>query len=261
MNTKPVVAVVVGGETEEIRDRENQSALRAALVLLRAVLDRDGRVLLAAEAGQLVPLLMAAAEYRAPREVEGGGENVPAPVILGPVLATDSMEGRILTYRPETEGEVSSPSLLEDLVTGNLIEVSPNINKPLSGPQAFLLLLESHQPSGIFAVGHSPEMPSLLESAEDYAERASNRLRLFRLLARDRDREGTDQWKPVDDPTEGRDLFPPRLDGEILRPSSEGRQWDEGLLEIAQEASREAAWALELDGLTAALIGLREKVW
>lgn len=251
MTSRPVIALVIGVGKRKDADQESIGTLSTSLVLLRAVLDRSGRVLLAAEAAHLVPLLMAAAEYEISREVEGQGENVPAPIILGPMLATDSVEEQILRHRPEgTEDDVAS-SLLDVLLTGNLVD-SNSVRESNNGRRrSFQDLLEDHRPRCIIAVGGSSTMPDLLAVAEDYQERAASRAQLLRVQPREPNGEVLSRWKQVEYPLEGGDIPPPRLDGEILSAYSEQRQWDEALLAMALEVAREVAWTLELDRLIA----------
>ena len=261
MTSRPVIALVIGVGKRKDADQESIGTLSTSLVLLRAVLDRSGRVLLAAEAAHLVPLLMAAAEYEISREVEGQGENVPAPIILGPMLATDSVEEQILRHRPEgTEDDVAS-SLLDVLLTGNLVD-SNSVRESNKGRRRnFQDLLEDHRPRGIIAVGDSSTMPELLEAAEDYQERSAGRAQLLRVLPREPSGDVFSRWKQVEYPMDGGDIPPPRLDGEILSVHSEQRQWDEGLLAMAQDVTREVVWTLKLDQLIADVLDRREYDW
>lgn len=251
MILRPVIALVTGVGWQKDPDQESRGALDAGLALVRAVLDRGGRVLLAAEAGHLVPLLMAAAEYEVSREVEGQGENVPAPIILGPILQTDSVEEQILRHRPEGTGDDAPLSLLDVLLAGNLVDFNLRRESGADRSSDFRGLLEVHRPRGIIAVGDSPAMPELLKAAEDYGERTVRGARLLRIRPWQHRVEAHSRWTLVEYPADRGDIPPPRFDGEILSSDSQQGQRDEGLLAMAQEIARDVAWTLALDRLIA----------
>jgi hypothetical protein len=255
MSPRPVVALIAGASFAENGGGEPRE-LQAALTALRAVLEREGRVLLGAEACNLVPLLLATAEYLEPRQVEGPAEAAAAPpVILAPPLADDSIESELLRDRqdrPETGG---AATLLDELVAEGLCERGwdPRLESEPGAGEAFAALLSEHRPPGVIAIGAGRGIQPFVAAAENYRRRAdSPRPRFFRALSTAAREELAPPWEW--EPIEGRrrtDVSPLMLEGEVI----EERHRDDGLLLLAGRAAEDASLALAIDEVIDAILG------
>ena len=248
MRPNEVVALIAGGVFEGNLDFSPSTSLHASSAVLRAVLERGGQVLLAAESAYVVPLLMAAAEYLEPRGVESNNEVPPAPVILAPPMMSDAPEDWLLSSHQESELGDEGTSLLEDLMSVGLFEGRwrPG-SKGLNGASVFETLLRNHRPRGIVAVGRGRQAPGLLGVAESYHERADRDARLVHVFGRATSSDRPYRWEPIEEFRPERPDPPPMLDGEIIGKESEGRAWDEHLVSLADHAAEEASLALTID--------------
>lgn len=252
---RPVVALIAGKTSSGTHGREGEAELRAAIAVLRAALERGGRVILSADSSHVVPLLMGAAEYQEPRMVETSNEVVFPPVILGPFMGPTSMERELLRYTPEGSEESQPATLLEDLISGGLVEQGwGQAGQGKSHRQAFSTLLFQHQALGIVAIGSNRYADPFLRAAEDYAKVvALPRVRLF-TVAIEKDSVARGLWKPIDSQWQDERLPPPMMDGEIVGKSSERRSWDEWMVVLARRAAEEASLTLAIDRAVGTMI-------
>ena len=247
MRDRPVIALIAGRVSLDSCGDEEQHGLWAAIAVLRALLERGGRALLGAESAYVVPLLMAAAEYLEPRQVETSEEATPPPVILGPVMKVNSLEDALLWERVRSEDSLEGHTLLEELEGGGLFEQGLVRNDNAVSPRdVFGALLSKSQPHGIIAVGDSTATAPLLEAAETYGPGEFRKPRLLWILPGGERSLGT-RWEPVGSQNSAERLPPPMLNGEIVDFHSKGRSWDEQLVALARRAAEEASLALAID--------------
>lgn len=254
MSPRPVVALIAGSNVAEDGGGEPRE-LRAALTALRAVLERHGRVILGAEACSLVPLLLAAAEYIEPRQVEGLAEAAAPPVILAPPLVDDSIESELLRYRQEEAEAHRTVTLLDELVAEGLCERGwdPRFEGDPEAQESFGALLSEHRPPGVIAIGAARGILPFVAAAEDYRRRADDpRPRFFRALG-GRDREDSApawDWEPIE-ARRRTDLPPPMLEGEVVVEHNR----DEGLILLARRAAEDASLALAIAEVVDSILG------
>lgn len=249
MNGTRIVALIAGRSLHE--DGE-EGPLSAAIAVVRAVLERNGRVLLGAEPSLLVPILMAAAEYREIREVETAREVPAAPIILAPLeRGREDLEDFLLGYHEEApEGEPTT-SLLGDLSAIGLIEPGHPLQFEDGSPaKVFFDLLSRREPRAILWIGDSsPGASPFVRAAERYA--SDQRVQLWKILRTKRD--GDRRWRPVRPWAE--DMPPPMFEGRILGEQKEDRAGDESLLLLGRRAAAEASLTLAIDQTVGKLLG------
>jgi len=240
MNGRRAVALIAGASSG---DEEHEWTLSAAMAVVRAVLEREGRVLLGAESSLVVPLLLVAVEYLTLRAVESSQEPRPAPVTLAPVLFGDALEDRLLVYRSEPTDEEPEPtSMLGDFIAAGLVEPTHTHRDDKDDPRrAFRDLLVTIEPAGILTVGDSSKASLFMEVAESYAKDYGPQL--WRVLPA-RKREDFGSWRLLQPQTE---MPPPMFDGQVVGERFEDHNGDERLLALARKAAEEASQILAID--------------
>jgi hypothetical protein len=247
--TGQVIAIVASGGTPELLRAERRGGIQPAMTVLRAVLERGGRVLLAGEAPVVVPLVMAAAEYLEPRDVETSELGSPPPLILGPLVTTNSVEDKLLVWRPEPQEGAVELSLLDALSASGLIDVAErDEERPEGTAQRFRSILEELVPVAIFAVGEVSGTAVLLDAGESYRNSRSDRAPLLvQLLFPDGADDSRPQWRRIGSADREYDEPPPKMDGRIVGEELDPEGLDDELVALARRAAGEASLTLAID--------------
>ena len=245
-----LIAVIADSLTGEERDPTVQPLVLAAVT---AILEHGGRVLLSADAAVRLPVLLAAAEYIAPIEVETPSQRPAAPIILSPFPDDDSLEEKLFTEREPSDDdrmEGASRTLLSELIHMGIAEEPANegINDP---QRSFDSLLRTLEPAAVLMIGSSERAVSLRDAAMRYRHDVE-RSKLVRL---DRS-QLTRDWQSIDDRMESFRL-PPRFDGQSIEDLAGS---SDGLLSIATHAADDAARVLAIEDVVAEILGDLESI-
>jgi hypothetical protein len=210
----------------------NDIARHTAIALTRVVAGRNHSLLLHADTGTVMPVLLAALEYQAPVGVEGG-EVVTDRLVLLPLLRHGNVEEGLFHPFEAAEGEEgveppASNNLLELLSEIGGVDISHRDILPTE--DEFYRLFNALHPSTIVALGTTADLESALAGAERYKQDTPNRQVTLYYMQEGGQREGGwGGWQPLDSLLRDAEIdVPPTLNGEMIE--------DGELLLIAREA-------------------------
>lgn len=237
----PVVAIVADSADEQVEIRDPEQTYVFALAAVTAVLERGGRILVAADAALTTSLLIAASMYAAEPELERGEARSEPPVILASFPDRDSVESRLLRSRmnDDDEQDEARRSTLQEFIAGNVVE-----DADLDLGSA----LQNYDVVALLAIGADRRLRPLLAEAERYSY--ERRIRLVNFTGADLN---ANRWSDVNERVQAFLETPPRLEGQTLREED-----NEALREVMFEAAKEAAFVLAIDAVVAETLGSDE---
>ena len=234
----PVIAIVADSANPESETRDPERTYVVALAAMTAVLDRGGRVLLAADAALTTSLLIAASTYALQPEIEGGERAAASPVIMAAFPDGDSIEAQLLRSQTvNDEHEELRRSMLEEFIIGNVAE-----------GEGFELsaALRQYQVAAVLAIGEGWRMRPLLADAQRYSRERN--VRLVNLTGVD---VGGQVWSNIDDRVRRLRQTPPRFEGRTISDENGA----EALRALTEEAAEDAALVLAVDAVIGEVLG------
>ena len=243
-----LIAVIVDGD-----NGEDPAVQSLALATVTRILEHGGRVLLSADAATRLTMLLAAAEYVSPIDVENSHGRAAAPVIIAPFPGGDSLEERLFTMpaTPEEEEETTDRprrTLLSELIDSGIVE-APDRELRDDAPSSFGALLRTLRPAAVLTIGSSERTNTLQRTAEQY-HRDEEGSRLLRL-----DGTAESRWPTLEQRVQ-RFRIPPRFEGELIAD----RPGDDALSRAAFHAAGEAARVLAIEDAVAEILHDEESI-
>lgn len=243
-----LIAIVADSGSE---DERNPVVLPLAMAAASAILEHHGRILLCADAAVRLPVLLAAAEYVRPIQVEVVDGRAPAPVVVAPFPADDSLEERLFTtgetLRDDRE-ERAGRTLLAQLIDAGIADDLQNQAAPW---RSFDDALRALRPAAVVVIGRTARAESLQQTAANYHRHAegSHLVRLDRTSV-------VDDWPGIEERVE-RFRIAPRFEGQ---PIEDRVREDDELRRLAVHAAGDAARVLAVEDVIAAILGDLESI-